>query len=175
MVDRVGERHGKLVVTRLIQLDPVKWECRCDCGKIVVLSKSSLWNRISPETSCGCTRLRPFEVLYNVLVYTSRCRNLVTKLTYEQFLKFTEIKLCCYCETKIAWDSNRRACNLDRKDNSEGYTESNCVVCCGTCNRVRGSAFSYEEMLLLGETVKTIRLKRGADIPYMVRQAGVGK
>ena len=34
--------------------------------------------------------------------------------------------------------------NLDRKDNSIGYSKNNCVVCCSTCNYIKGDKFTYE-------------------------------
>jgi hypothetical protein len=38
--------------------------------------------------------------------------------------------------------------NLDRIDNSVGYTESNCVPCCAICNITRNTLYTYEEFKL---------------------------
>jgi hypothetical protein len=50
--------------------------------------------------------------------------------------------------------------NLDRKDNSKGYTKSNCCVCCSICNAVKSDRFTHEEMVKLGHTIRAIRKDR---------------
>lgn len=99
---------------------------------------------------------KPFESLYNIL----KTRGHVVSLTFDEFLKFTEVKVCHYCDQQVVWTSRGRPSptNLDRKDSSEGYTQENCVVCCPECNRVKSNKYSYEEMLLIGATLKTIKL-----------------
>lgn len=58
MKDLTGQRFGKLVALR--KLPPVKagtnwrWECRCDCGNTVVVSRGNLTS--GNTTSCGCAR-----------------------------------------------------------------------------------------------------------------------
>lgn len=44
IVDRVGQRFGKLIVMRDAgrKFGGVLWECRCDCGRIVNVRSSSL-------------------------------------------------------------------------------------------------------------------------------------
>lgn len=44
IVDRVGQRFGKLVVLRDVgrKFGGVLWECQCDCGRIVNVRSSSL-------------------------------------------------------------------------------------------------------------------------------------
>lgn len=44
IVDRVGQRFGKLVVLRDVgrKFGGVLWECQCDCGRIVSVRASSL-------------------------------------------------------------------------------------------------------------------------------------
>lgn len=64
-VDLTGKRFGRLLVVsrnKQKQDDYLKqtgnnkafWNCKCDCGNTVVVSGSSLKNRISPTRSCGC-------------------------------------------------------------------------------------------------------------------------
>jgi hypothetical protein len=36
---------------------------------------------------------------------------------------------------------------IDRKDNSKGYISSNCVPCCGRHNSIKGTWFTYHQML----------------------------
>src|SRR5690606_24988177 len=56
MKDRVGEKFGKLTVSRFIGGEnyAYKWECTCTCGNTVVVRYSNL--RSGKTTSCGCQK-----------------------------------------------------------------------------------------------------------------------
>jgi hypothetical protein len=69
-------------------------------------------------------------------------------------LKDRLMKSCFYCGENI---SNR---GLDRIDNNKGHLLENTLVCCELCNMTRGNRFSVDEMILLGETIKKIKLNR---------------
>ena len=62
-------------------------------------------------------------------------------------------KPCVYC-------GGTERVGADRIDNTRGHTKDNDVPCCVECNSVRGNMFTYEEMLILGKTVRTIKEKR---------------
>ncbi len=55
-------------------------------------------------------------------------------------------------------DTNR--IGLDRIDNSKGHTKDNTVPCCYECNCARNNNFSFEEMKILGKTIKQIKESR---------------
>ena len=59
----------------------------------------------------------------------------------------------CYCG-----DTHR--IGLDRIDNSKGHTKDNTVPCCYECNCARNNNFSFEEMKVLGKTIKQIKENR---------------
>ena len=59
---------------------------------------------------------------------------------------------CVYCGI------NHSVMTIDRKDNNIGYIKSNCVTSCWFCNKTKGDSLFYEEMLILGEAVKKIRI-----------------
>jgi hypothetical protein len=62
-------------------------------------------------------------------------------------------KPCVYCG-----DTSRVGC--DRIDNSRGHTKDNVVPCCIECNTARNNYFTYEEMKILGRTIKEIKQAR---------------
>jgi hypothetical protein len=113
-------------------------------------------------------RKRPYESIYHRLFNDHR--KLGVSLTYEEFVEFTKIKKCHYCNQYIDWLEYATvggkflstAYYLDRKDLIKGYSKDNCVVCCTDCNNLRGNRFSYEEFLLLSPVLEKIRINRMA-------------
>lgn len=57
---------------------------------------------------------------------------------------------CFYC-------GDTENIGFDRIDNSKGHTKDNVVPCCYICNTVRSNNFSFDEMKILGETIKEIK------------------
>lgn len=118
--------------------------------------------KCSAERSRQANRLQPFETKFKKLVYNAKRRNINCNLSYENYLDFTEIKFCHYCEKKINWDPYYAPdCHfLDRKNNNVGYIVNNCVICCFSCNDLKSNEFTYEEFMLLAPVLKQIRLAR---------------
>ena len=147
--DKTGQQFGKLTVTGLASRRPVIWNCTCVCGKKLPVLSIALPHRYS----CGCLtsertrealRKRPFEALYNDLCRKAEGRGIAVELTYEQFLGYTEIDRCHYCDLILNWPdlskatwNQRKATNLDRKDSSGSYSFENCVSCCARCNKAK--------------------------------------
>lgn len=72
---------------------------------------------------------------------------------YNLDLQFAENLIkngCKYCGDNVR-------IGLDRIDNNKGHTKDNVVPCCYVCNCTRMNNFSYEEMIILGETIKQIK------------------
>jgi hypothetical protein len=135
------------------------WLCRCVCGTEREVSSTNL--KHGGSLGCGCTkvgnRIRPFESLYNIFLKESRHP---VALTYSQFVDFTKINECHYCEAPVEWaefhtTKNGSKYNLDRKDNTQGYTKENCVVCCTRCNYAKHGHFTYEQMLQIGLLIRS--------------------
>lgn len=94
-------------------------------------------------------QLPPFKSLYNSMVKTIERRNskhshITCELTFDDFLLFTQIPECYYCGDFVKWMPHRKSnnpfvYNLDRKNNTLGYTKENCVVCCPTCNKLKST------------------------------------
>lgn len=56
LIDLTGQRFGKLTVIRRAENNKyggVKWECQCDCGKIITCFSTNL--RGGKAKSCGCS------------------------------------------------------------------------------------------------------------------------
>ncbi|MBS6574788.1 HNH endonuclease [Parabacteroides goldsteinii] len=60
---------------------------------------------------------------------------------------------CIYCG-----DTMKLGC--DRIDNTKGHTMDNVVPCCYSCNVARFDNFTFEEMKIIGETIKKVKQNR---------------
>ena len=74
------------------------------------------------------------------------------ELTLEQFsniLLKNKSTRCYYCEEATYLDNKvklgSRQLTLDRIDNMEAHTESNCLICCWRCNKNRGNKYTVEQ------------------------------
>lgn len=146
-----GQRFGRLVALerlpeRIGHYKAVAWKCQCDCGVIKPIARGELTS--GNTQSCGCLfkelvssrkRIRPYEALYNNCAKVAKGRGLDFSISYEEFVELTDQKNCHYCDSEITWSKvniglNGPAHNLDRKDNTKGYSLENCLISCGICN-----------------------------------------
>jgi hypothetical protein len=173
-IDLSGQTLGKLTVLKRLLSTKDKtgqtkswYLCRCICGVEKAIGASSV--KSGRTKSCGCfqrerlgdiLRLRAYESLYNRLKRCAERNGHEVSLTYSEFIEFTEINECHYCGGKVFWTQfdmakNGRAYNLDRKDNTLGYTVENCVVCCKRCNFGKHKGFTYLQWKALGKFMKS--------------------
>lgn len=82
-------------------------------------------------------------------------RGLVWDISRQDY-RLLRSQQCHYCGDNLPETS----CGLDRKDAALGYTLTNVVPCCLDCNQAKNAAFTYEEMLLIGKTIATIKEAR---------------
>jgi hypothetical protein len=173
--DLTGKSFGKLfVVAELLHKDVNgthrRWLCLCiGCGDHVVVLSANLKSKLHPKRSCvKCNdkrhnMKRPYESSYNRLVWSAAKQSHSLKLTYEEFLEFTKTLECHYCGEQLVWNKHlgsiqgSRGYNLDRKDNSLGYSKENCVVCCVFCNFTKGDRFTYEQFVQIGKVIRSFR------------------
>ncbi len=107
------------------------------------------------------THKPPFQTLFFWLRQTAKKCGQPLGLTFDEFTAFTKTNECTYCGGTVLWiDKQGKAYNLDRKDNTQGYSSSNCVVCCPGCNRIKSNRFSYEEMMEIGRIIRRLREKQ---------------
>ncbi len=183
----IGKQFGKLfVIEKLDVRNGCRfWLCKCDCGNTSEVSSSNLSGGVRQCKICGHRvpkpglRKRPYEALFNKLVYectnpTRRVHTPIT-LTYEEFVEIIQRGFCIYCGLKMTWtdyfygESQRKiefseAYRLDRKDNSQGYTRENCVVCCISCNKTKSNRFTFEEFTVMMNALKEFRALRVTDV-----------
>jgi len=179
----LGRKFGRLEVKgRVGNSYPPKWLCLCKCGNFIEVITYYL--TCGRRTSCGClqqearkqtkNRKRPFESLYNKVVASSKYNKLELTLTFEEFLTFTTIPECTYCGASLFWPEfssingkiTSEAYNLDRKDNSSGYSKENCVTCCIDCNKAKGARYTFDEWVTMTKALRELRKGRAACCTY---------
>lgn len=136
-----------------------------ECKEKVRVRSADLSRSAGKCQSCS-HQLRPFESVYNGIKRDHRGTEVA--LSYEEYLEFTKIPNCTYCETEIPWREYSlekgkyisRAYFLDRKDHNIGYSKDNCVVCCTECNRMRSNKYTYEEFQSIGKVLAEIKKQR---------------
>lgn len=155
--DLTGRKFGKLTVVCLTKSDQghIRWACKCECGKALIVRASHLKRR--EVESCGCSRGRPTkwheegesEQRHAYSCYKSQAiRNFLSwELTFEEYMKLVSLP-CYYCGSPPSNVMRSRGefiyQGIDRADNDRGYTISNCVPCCIICNKAKSSKSHIE-------------------------------
>lgn len=182
-IDWTGRKFNRWTVLRFSHWRVISnkprayWYCRCICSTERAVKGLTLSN--STSISCGCygnelstKRARPKgEAFLTHLLAQYRSgaakRDYVFELTKSQF-KALIIQACVYCGSPPILKTQPRLnggmyCNgLDRKDNRIGYTLSNVVPCCETCNRGKGKQSMDMWMSYLKRVMKHISGKGGS-------------
>jgi len=182
MVDRykinIGDKFGKwTIVSNPFPIGKYyKVECLCLCGTKKLVYKHSLTS--GKSTTCGCSHkedrtfhkprkdIKPdggsgFSYYYSTYKRNAKIRNLIFKLSKEEFKVITKTK-CVYCgrepSNKVKYHGKKHnsyyICNgVDRVDNNIGYIISNCVPCCKICNRAKSTLTLDEFKNWMGDVV----------------------
>jgi transcription elongation factor Elf1 len=137
-----------------------------ECNKEIKAQTSQL-KRHSGKCQ-RCSQLgEPYLFIYNELK-NHRNKDVEFNISFDEFKKAILSSECHYCNTALVYNKHSRewgkgltrAHQLDRKDNTKGYTLDNVVPCCWTCNRLKSDAFTYEEFCMLSPMLKEIQWKR---------------
>jgi hypothetical protein len=167
--DETGNVHGRWQVvgraTRSNSSRQTYWHCICTCGSNLERDISGQGLRTGHTTGCGTVEtgcnvsvLRPYEAVYRYFLRMEKRDGHARSLSYEDFINFTKTGECHYCTAPIKWlkystskgkRKQAKAYNLDRKDDSIGYTTKNVVVCCKRCNWGKGQGFTYDEWWMM--------------------------
>ena len=157
VADITGEKFGRLTAVGRVGRSGKSsvWLCLCSCGNVKEVLLGNL--RKGHVRSCGCYQRevvtkRAYQVHYSALLRVHARGKIPCTLTYEEFLEFTKISRCHYCNAPIEWrehirfrEGSPKGYFLDRKDNTLGYITGNLVVCCKRCNFSKANRFSYFE------------------------------
>lgn len=176
----IGRKFGKITVLEKLEeryISPggkkhIKWRCVCECGREKITTTNNLC--MGHSSSCGCVSYTQEVVNRRALgnvrenagmveVYGSYRRNARKRgLEFSISIDFAERLFrgkCYYClsEPKCVMQKKPRSIpftynGIDRKDNTLGYFEENCVSCCSVCNRIKYT-LSHDEFL---EKIKVI-------------------
>lgn len=150
--DLTGLRFGKLIAIACLGVvgQNRRRLCACDCGDITTVTAGNLI-RFPGTRSCGCGNkyqkkapgiAAKREILCRYKV-AARDRNFEWAISDDDFDRLTK-QACHYCGcapatvwTTLSQNGSFVYNGLDRVDNSGGYTLSNAVSCCTTCNRAK--------------------------------------
>lgn len=87
----------------------------------------------------------------------ARKNGIESRLTLSEFKDWFEREtnegVCFYCQhpLDLANPNSLQGITLDRMDNTKGYEVGNMVLACRRCNVIKGSWFSFEEMIEIAE------------------------
>lgn len=156
----VGKRFGLLTVVRFAETSKnrSRWVCQCDCGgECIAIGHDLSQGKV---TSCKCLQKASSRrkavvmslgneiesgkasrnLLYATYKWQAKKKGLPFELSKDEFQVLTSGN-CFYCgcePTRRYLGSTCKTpyfCNgVDRQDNTQGYTLSNCVPCCKICN-----------------------------------------
>ena len=144
------------------------WKCLCDCGNITYVAGNHL--KTGEIKSCGCYRRKhasiigkryggrsklPYGEASFYSLYLRYMRNAKKRgLSFDLPDKLFRILVkgdCFYCgkspqqvERSLHANGDYIYNGIDRIDNTQGYSESNCVSCCKGCNISKGTMSEQE-------------------------------
>lgn len=92
----------------------------------------------SPQGNTPCVaKTRWYD--YGRYKFSAERRGKEWNLTMQEYYELVNYGECFYCHRRF-----NHAIGIDRFDNSIGYTYSNCVPCCATCNYAKGTKDAHD-------------------------------
>lgn len=106
--------------------------------------------------------------IYYKLLESAKLRNLDVGFTKNTFVKWykQQNKKCIYCNRDIktihkqnlfAIDKRFSRLSVDRLNNIKNYSLKNIGLACFSCNRIKGSLFTFNEMKIIGNFISKKR------------------
>lgn len=160
----IGTQFNKLTV---VGYDSEKkyYICQCACGNITTSRIHAMTtgkhrqcracsSKEKSETTCLPNNLGLKSEIFRNYQRAAKKRNYSFELTQDEFIDLIS-EHCYYCGAlpSMIWYGTPRKNvaakefrynGVDRKDNSIGYTKSNCVSCCKICNNSKSTLTENE-------------------------------
>ena len=168
-MDLSGVRFGRLtVVCRSMSGKRVPWECRCDCGKIVVVAQPEL--RRGDTKSCGCAKKETVQRKNTTHGMTHTAAYNKWRGMWARVRNTHKKENKCYAGVTVcvAWKHFENfytdmgeppeGYSLDRKDNLKGYSKKNC---------------RWVPLEMQARNTRRLRLHKGVSISEASRCAGL--
>lgn len=165
LIDRLGQRYGKLVVVGRAPNTGSKgqvavWICRCDCGSTARVSAGNLSSGASK--SCGCSRTKHGQ--WKSRAYASwramwhRCTNSDCAVYHNYGGRGIAVDPDWKDFANFLRDMGERpqGLTLERVDNDKGYSKANCIW---TTPEMQGA--NTRTVRLNEQTVREIRAAEG--------------
>ncbi len=156
--DLAGQVFGRWTVIESVGCDGKRgavWGCKCECGTMRCVRANTLLT--GKSRSCGCLTMdqnknktvgrsvAAMRQCLNGYKQKARTRGLSFDLSDDEWINLTQ-QNCYYCGAHPG-NVKRNESNpaygdfvyngLGRVNNNIGYTPSNVVTCCRTCNRAK--------------------------------------
>lgn len=150
-IDLTGLRFGFLTIVVFDSSNNKKlyWRAICDCGNETIVITDRL--RSGHTLSCGCRNgmnklAKGIQKVKWIYQRNAKERN-IEWLLDDKELESLIFQPCFYCDELPANKARTILYNgIDRVDNGKPYELSNCVPCCGICNKMK-RAMSVNDFL----------------------------
>lgn len=113
-----------------------------ECQNIIKVQKQHLKLRNGKCRSCN--KKMSYRAAYQLMCRMAKKRKFEVSITLNDYIKLVKMP-CYYCSEKLAVKEFAKhnysvsAYCIDRKNNNEGYTSTNSVACCPSCNIAKHS------------------------------------
>lgn len=128
-----GMKFGRLTAIRRVSNSKTRharWECQCDCGKLLEVFASSLRRR--PGISCGCVRKNPMKNTPTYYTWQSILKRCLNK--NEDSFHLYGGRGITVCDEWRSFDSffadmgvRPEGTTIERIDCNKGYSKENCT------------------------------------------------
>ena len=98
----------------------------------------------------------------------ARLRGVEVTLTRGEYEALLLPGLCTYCGAALPTSGHA----VDRVDSTLGYTRTNVVAACDTCNRVKADIFTFQQMTEIGQLLRRWRAEGRWSDPARRRPGG---
>lgn len=113
------------------------------------------WRRDNKEKVAGYDKKYKTALRYRyrmMLRESTRKRGVNSDITFEEYRRFLA-RPCEYCGGPL----HMYGIGLDQVSAGAGYTKRNVVPCCPECNRVKSDVYNYDQMRVIGQTLRELR------------------